>query len=78
LQNAKNLSKILKGLRLAKVNLIPANPVKELGIEPPNKLEVLFFRDYLKKEGLNVTLRMPRGEDIQAACGQLRLCYEDK
>jgi len=76
LPNAKKLTNILKGLRLCKVNLIPANPVKEHNIEPPNKLEVLLFRDYLLKSGINVTLRRPRGKDIQASCGQLRLKYE--
>lgn len=78
LQNAKNLVKILKGLRLCKVNLITANPVKELNIEPPNKLDILLFKDCLLKSGVNVTLRKPRGEDIEAACGQLRLRYEKK
>jgi 23S rRNA (adenine2503-C2)-methyltransferase len=43
---------------------------------PPNKLEILYFRDYLLKSGVNTTLRKPRGEDIEAACGQLRLRYE--
>lgn len=86
LPNAQNLSKILKTLRLCKVNLIPVNPVnptparrgwvKELNIEPPNKLEILLFRDYLLKSGINVTLRRPRGQDIEAGCGQLRLRYE--
>jgi 23S rRNA (adenine2503-C2)-methyltransferase len=76
LPSAKKLTNILKGLRLCKVNLIPANPIKELNIEPPNKLEVLLFRDFLLKSGINVTLRRPRGRDIQASCGQLRLRYE--
>jgi 23S rRNA (adenine2503-C2)-methyltransferase len=78
LQNAQKLSTILRGLRLSKVNLIPANPVKELKIGPPEKLEALLFKDYLLKQGLNVTLRRPRGKDIEAACGQLRLRYEKK
>jgi 23S rRNA (adenine2503-C2)-methyltransferase len=55
-----------------------ANPVKECNIEPPSKLEILLFRDYLLKQGINVTLRKPRGQDIEAACGQLRLRYEKK
>jgi 23S rRNA (adenine2503-C2)-methyltransferase len=76
LQNAKNLSKILSNLRLCKVNLIPANIIWERDIEPPNKLEILLFRDYLLKHGINVTLRRPRGADIDAACGQLRLKYD--
>jgi 23S rRNA (adenine2503-C2)-methyltransferase len=78
LQSALNLSRILKTLKLCKVNLIPANPIRELKIEPPNKLEILLFRDYLLKSGINVTLRRPRGQDIEAACGQLRLGYEKK
>jgi 23S rRNA (adenine2503-C2)-methyltransferase len=77
LQSAKNLSKILKGL-ICKVNLIPANVVKECKIGPPKNKDILFFRDYLLKQGINVTLRMPRGQDIEAACGQLRLRYENK
>ncbi len=75
LPDARKLSTILKGLRLAKVNLIPENTVKELNIEPPNKLEILFFKDYLLKAGVKVTLRKSRGQDIDAACGQLRLKY---
>lgn len=78
LPSALILSKILKYLKLCKVNLIPANPVKECNVEPPPKIEILLFRDYLLKQGINVTLRKPRGQDIEAACGQLRLRYEKK
>jgi len=77
LQNAKKLSIILKPLN-CKVNLIPVNVVKEQNIEPPNKSEILAFKDHLVKSGVNVTLRRPRGQDIEAACGQLRLRYEKK
>ncbi|HTY45459.1 MAG TPA: 23S rRNA (adenine(2503)-C(2))-methyltransferase RlmN [Patescibacteria group bacterium] len=73
-QSAQKLSSMLRGLN-SKINLIPANPVKELGIVPPNKLEFLLFRDALQKAGIHVTLRKPRGQDIQAACGQLRLLH---
>ncbi len=69
---AEKLVKILKDLN-CKVNLIPANSLKELKVEPPNKLNILFFKDCLLKQGINVTLRRPRGQDIEAACGQLRL-----
>lgn len=75
LPSALNLTKVLKGSN-CKVNLIPANPVKECRLEPPDKRQILSFRDCLVKRGINVTLRRPRGEDIQAACGQLRLGYE--
>jgi len=73
---AENLVKILKPLKLVKVNLIAANPIKELNIAAPNKLEILLFKDYLLKNGINATLRRPRGQDIEASCGQLRLRYE--
>ncbi|MDD5730271.1 MAG: 23S rRNA (adenine(2503)-C(2))-methyltransferase RlmN [Candidatus Omnitrophica bacterium] len=72
LPSAQKLVTMLKGMN-CKINLIPCNYIKELGIEPPNKLEILFFKDSLTKAGLNVTLRKPRGQDIESACGQLRL-----
>ena len=78
LQNARKLSTIIKRLKLGKINLIPANAIPEYGIEPPNTLEVLLFRDALLKAGVTVTLRKSRGQDIEAACGQLRLGYEKK
>ena len=69
--SAAKLSRLLKGLKLAKVNLIPANPVPQLGVVAAEKEEIRAFRDYLIQDGVNVTLRKPRGEDIEAACGQL-------
>jgi len=75
LKNAQKLCKILKGL-LCKVNLIPANTIKELNIGPPGRDEVLSFKKALLGSGITATLRKPRGEDIEAACGQLRLKYE--
>jgi 23S rRNA (adenine2503-C2)-methyltransferase len=55
-----------------------ANPIKECKTEPPIEAEILSFRDYLLECGINATLRRPRGQDIEAACGQLRLRYEKK
>ena len=78
LPSAQKLSTILNGLRLAKVNLIPSNPVKELKMEPPERADILGFKGYLLKHGINTTLRKSRGEDIEASCGQLRLKYEKK
>jgi len=77
LQSAANLAKMMKGWD-CKVNLIPCNPIKELNLEPPEKKETLLFKNYLVKLGINVTLRKSRGQDIEAACGQLRLRYENK
>jgi 23S rRNA (adenine2503-C2)-methyltransferase len=71
LKSAANLAQLLKGWD-CKINLIPYNPIKEFDFEPPAKLETLFFRDRLTKSGVRATIRMPRGKDIHAACGQLR------
>ena len=76
LPSAQKLAMLLKDLRLAKVNLIPANPIPKSKITPPSVQEVSSFKDYLFKAGVNVTLRRERGQDIEAACGQLRLKYE--
>ncbi|MDD5119954.1 MAG: 23S rRNA (adenine(2503)-C(2))-methyltransferase RlmN [Candidatus Omnitrophica bacterium] len=75
---AQKLVMLLKDLKLAKVNLIPANPVFELKIFPPSQEEVNSFKECLFKAGINVTLRKERGQDIDAACGQLRLKHEKK
>jgi 23S rRNA (adenine2503-C2)-methyltransferase len=74
---AQALVNLLKDLRLAKVNLIPANCVAEAKIQSPDEAGVVVFKNHLYKAGLNVTLRRERGQDIDAACGQLRLKYEE-
>lgn len=80
LSSAQKLAALLKDLKLAKVNLIPVNPISKPAGEiiSPSESEVLSFKDYLFKAGINVTLRRERGQDIDAACGQLRLRYENK
>ncbi len=72
--DADNLAELLVGFD-AKINLIPCNEVKEPGFLPPNKLDVLFFKQALMDTGLKVTLRKERGRDIEAACGQLKWQY---
>jgi 23S rRNA (adenine2503-C2)-methyltransferase len=72
IQDARDLVRLLKGLN-CKVNLIPYNSAQEFPFKPPAKLEILIFRRFLSHRGINVTIRTPRGKDIQAACGQLRL-----
>jgi len=75
LSDAQKLVKILKGLKLCKINLIVFNPVKELNVGPPAKEKAVLFKKYLLKAGIPATIRKPRGQDIEAACGQLRLGY---
>jgi len=70
-KDALELSKLIRGVR-CKINLIPYNPVPDLPYRKPSEEEILAFRDYLYPRCPPVTLRRSRGEDILAACGQLR------
>lgn len=70
-QSANELAKIVKG-RNAYVNLIPYNSVDESGFDSTSDRESLKFYDMLMKLGVKATLRAKHGDDIEAACGQLR------
>jgi 23S rRNA (adenine2503-C2)-methyltransferase len=69
----------LLGARRAKVNLIPINPDPVLGeaMVPPGREVVDAFAERLKRRGLTTTVRRPRGDDVAAACGQLRAFGRD-
>ena len=75
LQQAAILAKRARALH-AKVNLIPYNTVEGLEWERPEEAHCRAFRDVLSKEGVQATLRLEKGHDIDAACGQLRLKEE--
>ena len=68
---AKQIKELLKGLN-AYINLIPYNSVKENEFETSSEENALRFYDLLKKNNVAVTLRQKKGDDIDAACGQLR------
>jgi 23S rRNA (adenine2503-C2)-methyltransferase len=70
-KDALALSKLTQGIR-CKINLIPYNPVPDLPYQRPSEEKILAFRDYLYPRAPAVTLRRSKGEDILAACGQLR------
>ena len=70
-KEAEQLSRLLKGM-LCKVNLIPYNPIEEFPHEPPTYQEIVAFQNILQKNGVKTTVRFSKGQDIQAACGQLR------
>ena len=70
-ENAIELSKLIHGMNVY-VNLIPYNEVKEKEYKRSSKENMKIFFDTLKKRGINVTLRLEQGHDIDAACGQLR------
>ena len=77
LKDAAEVSKIARSLK-AKVNLIPYSPVPSLNHKAPSRENVTAFMDELHKSRVTVTLRMSKGKDIDAACGQLVLRNAEK
>lgn len=75
LEQARILAKRAKSIH-AKVNLIPYNTVEGLTWERPAEDHCRAFCNILKNEGVSATLRLEKGHDIDAACGQLRLKEE--
>jgi len=71
-EEASGLARIARQMR-AHVNVIALNPTPLSTDRPPDHDHVRRFIGILKREGVNVTLRDTRGQDIDAACGQLRL-----
>ena len=67
---AKALAKLLAS-RQAKVNLIPFNPFPGTEYKRPQAARIRAFCDYLNNHGVIATTRRTRGDDIDAACGQL-------
>ncbi len=70
-KEAKELSSLIKNLNVY-VNLIPYNETNHLEFKRTSKNKIMKFYDYLKKQGINVTIRREFGSNIDAACGQLR------
>jgi 23S rRNA (adenine2503-C2)-methyltransferase len=68
--DARRLVRLLHGLR-AKVNLIPFNPFPGAGFVPSPRERIIRFQAILRSHHVNTTIRESRGQDIQAACGQL-------
>jgi 23S rRNA (adenine2503-C2)-methyltransferase len=70
-QHARELVALLRG-RMAFLNVIPYNPVAGLPYQTPSGNAVNRFRDILIEGGINVKFRQRKGDEINAACGQLR------
>ncbi len=68
--DADRLPTLLRGIP-AKVNLIPWNPHPLAPYRRPSEIAVERFQTALRDGGLPVYVRRPRGDDIDAACGQL-------
>jgi 23S rRNA (adenine2503-C2)-methyltransferase len=71
LVQARGLAGLLAGL-LCHVNLIPLNPTPGSPLQPSPRQQVDAFRQELQWAGIPTTVRMRRGIDIEAGCGQLR------
>ncbi len=69
-EHAQALIKLLKDVP-SKVNLIPFNPFPMTQYECSSRETILDFRDRLMAKGINTITRKTRGDDIDAACGQL-------
>ncbi len=67
---ARDLAALLKGI-LCHVNLIALNPIKGSPYQPPSKEQVHQFNKILNEKGIPSTVRLRRGIEIQAGCGQL-------
>ena len=68
---AREFAKLLRGLR-CQVNLIPHNPTAGVEGKRPSRRSTLAFQAALEDAGVSATVRVEKGHDISAACGQLR------
>ena len=71
LQSAKELVEYLHDLK-CNINLIPYNSTEKNDYQKPSGNSIMRFKSLLEQSGKKVTVRLERGADIDAACGQLR------
>ena len=76
-EHAHQLLQVIKNTP-CKLNLIPFNPFPNSGYETSKQSHIRVFRDILQQAGYVVTVRKTRGDDIDAACGQLAGKVMDK
>jgi 23S rRNA (adenine2503-C2)-methyltransferase len=69
-EQARELAQLLRELP-CKINLIPFNPFPNSGYQRPSKTAITRFWETLTQAGYVATVRTTRGDDIDAACGQL-------
>jgi len=77
LEHARALARLMRG-RPAKLNLIPFNPFPGTSFRRSPAHVIAAFRDALIQRGVLATIRRTRGDDIDAACGQLKGQVMDK
>jgi 23S rRNA (adenine2503-C2)-methyltransferase len=74
---ARELAKVLKGVP-CKINLIPFNPFPMARYERSTDEAIDLFIDILAKAGYTTIVRRTRGNEIDAACGQLKGNFQDR
>lgn len=75
---AHELVKLVKGRVPCKLNLIPFNPFPASGLKRSPRERVMAFARILQDAGIVTTIRKTRGDDIDAACGQLAGEVQDR
>ncbi len=70
-ESAKQLASYLKDIK-CNINLIPYNPTEKNDYKRPSNNSIMRFKSLMEHSGKKVTVRLERGADIDAACGQLR------
>ena len=76
---ARELANLVRGFQ-SHINLINLNPLnfdKNAVLTPPNRETAMAFMDAVIKSGVSCTMRKNKGDDIDGACGQLRLRHLD-
>lgn len=76
-KDAIELSHLLKNM-LCHVNVIPLNPISGFQGQASNMKQALLFQNMLQSEKIPCTIRLRRGLDIQAGCGQLATLSKEK
>ena len=72
IEHAKKLARLLNGIN-AKVNLIPLNSFDTTSFKQPDPDDLYAFQGHLLLSGIRSMIRFSKGQDIEAACGQLAL-----
>jgi 23S rRNA (adenine2503-C2)-methyltransferase len=75
---ARELVRLVKGRVPCKLNLIPFNPFPASGLKRSSRERVMAFAKVLQDAGIVTTVRKTRGDDIDAACGQLAGEVQDR
>ena len=72
--DVRQLAKWFRGKKVM-INVLQYNPTSNSRIKAPQKREMVAFKHQLEQTGLEVTMRVSHGREINAACGQLANTY---